>query len=177
MKPSAGQGPGQRRLACAGQSPDQDQGDCAGAQVLQGHGGQLPGLGACARITLVGAKAGDFRAHECPVRDVMVAQRGGGGVTGVLAVPVGEALGQVTGAEALQVHRQERGVVQPVDPAQPVVELQAVKDPGPVVQAEDVLGEQVPVPVYDAARADPRLKQGRAPGEEPPRKPLHLIDA
>ena len=53
-----------------------------------------------------------------------------GRVTGVLAVPVGEALGQVTGAEALQVHRQERGVVQPVDPAQPVVKLQAVEDPG-----------------------------------------------
>ena len=84
--------------------------------------------------------------------------------------------GELAGAEPFQVHGQERGVVEPVDPAQPVVELQAVQDPRPVLQAEDVLGQQVPVPVHDAATADPGIEQGRAPGEEPPGQPLHLID-
>ena len=44
-------------------------------------------------------------------------------------------------AGALQ-DRQERGVIQPVKVAQPVVEVQAVKDSLPVVGAEDVVSEQ-----------------------------------
>ena len=104
-----------------------------------------------------------------------MAQRGGRGVTGVLQVPAGEPLGELAGAESFQVHGQERSVVEPVDPAQPVVELQAVKDPRPVMKAEDILGQQVPVPVHDAAAADPGIEQGCASGQEPPRKPLDLI--
>jgi hypothetical protein len=38
----------------------------------------------------------------------------------------------------------------------------AVQNPRPVIEAEDVVGEQVTMPVADAARRQPRLKQRAA---------------
>ena len=57
--------------------------------------------------------------------------------------------------EPFQVHGQEGDVVEAVDVAQAVVELQAVQRPGPVVEAEDVVGDQVAVAVDDAAAGAP----------------------
>jgi hypothetical protein len=41
----------------------------------------------------------------------------------------------------LKVHREKRGVVEPVKPPQPVIELNAVQNPRTVIKAEDVIGE------------------------------------
>ena len=97
-------------------------------------------------------------------------------VAGVVRVGGHELFRQRRGTEPLQVHGQERGVVEPVQPAQPVIEVQAVQDPRPVVEAEDVIGEQVTVPVDDAAIPDPRIEQRRPPGQEPQGQPLRLLD-
>ncbi len=95
-----------------------------------------------------------------------MAQRGGCGVRGELRVAVQQPPGEVGGPEPFQVHRQERDVVEPVQSAQPVVELQAVEHPGTVVEAEDVTGQQVAVPVDDPPLGDAPVEQGRAPVEE-----------
>jgi hypothetical protein len=73
----------------------------------------------------------------------------GVGCPAELGVPVEEPAGQLRGAEPLQVHGKKRHVVQDVDVAQPVVELQTVQHPRTVGQTEDVIGDQVTVPVPD----------------------------
>ncbi len=78
---------------------------------------------------------------------------------GVLPVGRQEPAGEVCPAEVLQVHRKEGSVVEHVAPAEPGVELHAVEDPGAVVEAEDVLGEQVAVPVDDPSFGDPVREQ------------------
>ena len=97
-------------------------------------------------------------------------------VPGIVCVGGHELFRQRQGTEPLQVHGQERGVVKPVQPAEPVIEVQAVQDPRPVIKAEDVVGEQVTVPVDDAAIPDPRIEQRRPPGQEPQGQPLRLLD-
>ena len=92
-----------------------------------------------------------------------------GRVGGELDVGLEEALGELGRAEPLEVHGQEGDVVQHVDVAQPVVELEAVEHPGSVGEAEDVLGEEVPVPVDDRARGDPVGEQAAPAVEEPAR--------
>ena len=62
----------------------------------------------------------------------------------------------------LEVHRQEPDVIQHIAPAEPVVELEPVEDARTVVEAEDVLGEQVAVPVDDAAPSDALVQQRRS---------------
>ena len=63
----------------------------------------------------------------------------------------------------LEVHGQEADVVQDITPSQPLVELEPVEDPGTVVEAEDVLGEQIAVPVHDAAAGDALVQQSGSP--------------
>lgn len=58
-------------------------------------------------------------------------------------------LREIGPAEVLEIHREERDVVEDIEPAQPVVELHAVEHAGIVGQAENILGEQVPVSVDD----------------------------
>ncbi len=54
-------------------------------------------------------------------------------------------------------------VVQHIAPAEPVVELEPVKDAWTVGETEDVLGEQVAVPIDDAAASDAFVEQRRPP--------------
>ena len=61
----------------------------------------------------------------------------------------------------LEVHGEERGVGQAVAEAKRVVELDAVEDAGPVVEAEDVVGEEVAVAVDGPAVGDPLLEELR----------------
>lgn len=58
-----------------------------------------------------------------------------------------------------------------------VVELQAVQHPGAVVEAEDVLGEQVAVSVDDPALFDAHVEQRLAAGEVPADQLLDLLHA
>ena len=92
-------------------------------------------------------------------------ERRGCQVTGELGVPASEPPGEIWGTEPLQVHGQARGVIEAVQPAQPVIEIQAVEDPRPVVQAVDVVGEQIAMPVHDAACAHSGLQQPAPPSQ------------
>ena len=85
------------------------------------------------------------------------------GVAGVVGVGREELGGQVGAAQVLQVHGQEGDVGERVAQTQAVVELQAVEDPRPVVEQEDVVGQQVSVPVDRAARRDPSSKRWARP--------------
>ena len=57
-------------------------------------------------------------------------------------------------------------VVKSVEPAQPDVELDAVQHPGSVVEAEDVVGEQVAVAVDNPSGGDAVREERFAPGQE-----------
>ena len=70
-------------------------------------------------------------------------------------MPVQELLREVGPAEVLEVHREERDVVEDVHPAQLLVEVEAVDDAGPVGQAEHVVGGQVTVTVDREPGAPP----------------------
>jgi hypothetical protein len=104
----------------------------------------------------------------------MVAQRARCGVTAEFGIPVEERSGRRHGAEVLDVHGQESGVVQHVDVAQPIVELDAVEHAGAVVEAEDVVGEQVRVPVDDVPGGDPIVEQRFTTGQEVVGQPFDL---
>ena len=105
-----------------------------------------------------------------------MAQRCRCGITGILGVPADELFRQLRSAEPLQIHGQEGGVVKPVHPAQPVIEVQAVKNPRPVIQAEDVIGEQIAMPIDDAPGLGSCGKERVPLGQEPIRQVLGLVD-
>ena len=117
-------------------------------------------------VALGVAQAGDFHAHKGAIGDVVVTQSGGSGIAGEVGVPVEQQLAEFARAEPLEVHGQEGHVIQPVEPAQVVVELQAVKDAGAVVEAEDVVGEQVTVAVDHPAGCHPAIEQCLASRKE-----------
>lgn len=104
----------------------------------------------------------------------MVPQGRGRGVAGVLAVLGEEVRCGLRGAQLFQVHGKEGGVVQAVDVAELIVELQAVQDAGTVLEAEDVLGEQVAVAVDHPPLLDAGVEQPLATGEVAARETLDL---
>ena len=77
----------------------------------------------------------------------------------------------------LEIHGQECGVHHDVAPAQPLVELQAVQDPGTVVQAEDVLRQQVAVAGPDEPGALAVVEQADAAVEVLLRQRRHGVEA
>ena len=117
-------------------------------------------------VTLGVADAVDLGAHHRAVGDVEVPQRGRGVVAGQPGVLLQEEPSEVGAAEEFEIHRQERGIVDDVDVAQPVVEFQAVQQRRAVVEAEDVIGQQVGVAVDDLVLGDAPGEQHRAPGNE-----------
>ena len=132
------------------------------------------GVGAC--TGLVVAQTRHLGPHEGAVGDVVVAQRGGCGVAGELGVRVEEGRAEVGATEPFQVHRQERDVVEGVDVAQVVVEVEAVQDARAVMEAEHVVGDQIAVSVHDpSVRASSREELAPS-GHEPGRQPIDLVD-
>ena len=87
-------------------------------------------------------------------------------ISGEVQIARHEVLREISAAEELQIHRQEGGVVDDVDVAKPVVELQAVQQHRPVRQAEDVVGQQVGVTVDDAPAGDTPGEEHGAAGDE-----------
>ena len=140
-------------------------------EVLEREAQQLPGLGG-----VVGAlrrtHAGHLGAHEGPVGDVVVDEGRRRGVAGQLEVPPEERRAEIRCAQPLEVHGEERRVVDPVDVPQPVVELQAVERARPVREAEHVVGHQVAVPVDGAPAGDPLGEQRTTPVQEAQGQPL-----
>ncbi|MEV2226087.1 hypothetical protein AB0E01_40410 [Nocardia vinacea] len=62
-------------------------------------------------------------------------------------------------AEEFEIHCQKGDVVETVDLAESIVEVQTVQYPEAVGEIEDVLGEQVAVPVDDVAVGNPLRQQ------------------
>ncbi|MGQ0483592.1 MAG: hypothetical protein ACT4O0_21515 [Pseudonocardia sp.] len=135
--------------------------------MAQRHRAVAPHVVGGRRVALFVAQAGDLRPDEGPVAGVVVGERGGRRVAGEIGVVGEEPLGQFGVAEPVEIHGQEARVVQPVDVAQRVVELQAVQRPGPVSETEHVVRDEVAVPVEHPSLGDPAVEQRRPPGQEP----------
>ena len=105
-------------------------------------------------MALRNAHAVDLGADHGAVGDVEILQRTRCGVVGAPAVLVEEMVAEVLPAQEFKVHREECGVIDAVDVAKVIVELQAVEQRRPVRQTEDVVGKQIGVPVDDPAIGD-----------------------
>ena len=107
----------------------------------------------------VPAEAGDLRPDVGPRRAVEVHQRWREVLPGELLVVEEEPCTGLGTAQPLEVHRQEGHVGDDIAVAQYVGELDAVEDPDAVVETEDVIGLQVPVPVAHPAGGDAGLEE------------------
>ncbi len=111
----------------------------------------------------VNLQARDLGAHHGALRDVDVEQALRGVVPGDALVGLGEGLRQVGPPQRFEIHRQKRHVGQLVAVAQTRIEFETVEDPRTIGQAEDVLGQEIPVAVDDVASRDaPRQQLGPA---------------
>ena len=143
------------------------------AGPVRGDAGRRATLSA---VALGGTDGGHLGPDLRAVGHVVVLERRRPDVGRRLPVVVEEPLGQVGPAEVLEVHGEERGVGQAVAEPERVVELDAVEDAGPVVEAEDVVGEEVAVAVDGPPVGDPLLEQRAATVEEPIGEPLDRLD-
>ena len=116
-------------------------------------------------MTLTYSDAVDLGAHDRPVGDVEVCQRSRCGIVGSTTVFIDKGVAKIGATEKIQVHGEERCVVDAVDIAQLVVELQAVQERRSFRDAEDVVGEQVAVSVEDASLAHTLVKEGGVTGD------------
>ncbi len=126
-------------------------------------------------VALGVAQAGDLAANKGTVGDVQVCQRGRVCLRGELTVRGQEGGRQLGCTESFQVHRQEGDVAQDVADPQPPIELQAVEHARPVVEAENVAGQQVPVPVPHPSVMLAPGEQRCTPGEVPQRQAADLV--
>ena len=126
----------------------------AGGEIEQAAGGVGRPV-----VALPVAQAGDLAADVGPGGDVVMGQRRRIRLAGELPVAGQERGGGLGGAEPFEVHGQEGDIGENVDVAEAVVELDAVEDAGAVVEAEDVLGLEVAVPVPDRSEGDPLVEQ------------------
>ena len=92
-------------------------------------------------------------------------QRLGVVLAGELGVLAQQLLGGRDRAEAFEVHREGRDVTDHVAVPQAGVEVEAVEHPGPVGQAEDVVGEQVAVAVADGPTGGAPAQERGAPDQ------------
>ena len=90
----------------------------------------------------------------------MLGERGWIGFGGELAVPRHEPGTEVGCADSLEVHGKKAHVGEHIAVAELVVELDAVEDARTVIEAEDVVGEQVAVAVDHFAVGDPMFEEG-----------------
>ena len=124
----------------------------------------LRGVAGCL-VALRVPEAGDLGPHLRSIRDVVVRQRVGPRVSTELGVALEEVRPRLGVPEPFEVHREERHVVQSVPESQSIVELEAVEQSRAVVEAEDVLGQQVAVSVECSAIAYPLVEQRAPPAE------------
>ena len=113
-------------------------------------------------IALRGADGGDLGPNLRAVRHVVVFEGGRPGVGRRLLVRVEEPPSEIRTAEVLEIHREEGDVSQDITAAQGLVEVQAVEDPDPVVQHEDVVGEEIAVAITRPSRGDAFLEERRS---------------
>ena len=157
---------GQRGLAGSRAAADQDQPDRARPQMCQCDPQMPAGIGAGLGMTLGDPHAVHLGAHSGAIGDIEVAQRCRRIVGGHREVAAQKELSEFRPAEELQVHGQERGVVDDVDVAQPVVELQTVQQGGTVGQAEDIVSQQIGVSIDDPGLGDSSVEERGPSGGE-----------
>jgi len=78
-------------------------------------------------MSLTNSDAVDLGADDRPVGDVEVCQRSRCGIAGSATVFIDKGVAEIRATEKFQIHREERCVVDAVDVAKLVVELQAVQ--------------------------------------------------
>ena len=105
----------------------------------------------------------------------MLGERGWIGFGGELAVPRHEPGTEVGCADSLEVHGKKAHVSEHIAVAELVVELDAVEDARTVIEAEDVVGEQVAVAVDHFAVGDPMFEEGCPAVEVATRELLHAL--
>ena len=157
---------GERRFSGRGRPADEYQADPSARE--------MPGrqIEQSARRTRRGGIVGDaqarhLRPYDRPIRDVEVGERLRPRLACTRCVAVEEAASEVGAAEPLEVHREERDVGEHVAVAQGVVELEAVEHARTVVEAEDVVGQEIAVPVADPSARDPVEQQCGTSAEIP----------
>ena len=111
--------------------------------------------------------AGDLAPDVRAVGEVEVLERPDRCVTGRALVRAQQGPCSLRSTDPLEVHREEGRVGQAVAGPEVLVELQAVQDPGPVRQREDVISEEVPVSVEDPALTGPDLPPRSTLGPTP----------
>ena len=82
-----------------------------------------------------------------------------------VAIPIEEHTAEIRTTEPLEIHREECDVGEDVAVAKAVVEFQAIDRARPVVETEDVLGEEVAVTVARMAAGD-ALFEERVPARQ-----------
>ena len=110
-------------------------------------------------------QACDLGAHVRAVGDVQVFEGMRPGVLRGVAIPIEEHTAEIRATEPLEIHRKERDVGEDVAVPKAVVEFQAVDRTRPVVEAEDVVGEEVAVTVARMAAGD-ALFEERVPARQ-----------
>jgi len=149
----------QRCLARTRRSPHENEPHPARRQVRFGECKQVARAVRSLRRAILGPQAGHLGPHECAIRDVEMLERFRPCVAGALSIPVEKVMCEIRASESFEVHREERDIGENVAVPQMVVELEAVEHARRVSQAEDVVGEQVTVPVAGASGRDALVEE------------------
>ncbi len=152
----------ERRLAGAGFTADDREGDAGLAEVRHGQAEEPAGFGSRRRVALQRAEPRDLGPNVGSHGQVVVQERRRVGVADQLLMVGQQPAGELVGPEALEIHREEGDVGENVSVAELVVELEAVEHARAVVEQEDVVGEEISVPVADATVLDPEIEQSGA---------------
>lgn len=163
------------RLPSAGQSADEYESHPTPSEVLPAQMEQGSGLRPGSGVALRPTDARDLGPDLRPVGDVVMGQRVRPEVARNHSVSAQEMTRQVGPAQTLEIHGQKCHVGEDVAGTEPIVELEAIEHPGPVVEAEDVVGQEVPVAVTGPPLFHPMLEERPATGEEPRRERRDVV--
>ncbi len=123
------------------------------------------------------AHTGDFRPHHRPVGFVEIEQAQALVISGLLQVAVEEVPAQSTFIAVIEIHHQKRDVVDDIDPAQVVIELDAVEQQRLILKPGHVRQVHVTMTGTDEAigfTLRDRRRQCRADGLRPVLQPGQL---
>ena len=104
-------------------------------------------------------QGGNLGADVGPVGHVVVSERGRMMLVGELAVPAQQFGGCTRSGQPMKIHREEADVGKHIADSQSVVESQAVENAWTVVEAEDVVGQQIAVSVPHEPPVDPAIEE------------------
>ncbi len=127
-------------------------------------------------VSLRNTNAVDFGADYSTIGNIEVLQPGWRRVAGISAVRIEVEGGEILPAQKLDVHRQERSVINRVDVAQLVIEFQAVKYRQFLRCTEDIVRQQISVAVNDVMVGEALCEQRTTTRNELGGKTLYLAN-